>query len=196
SLSPVEIWCNEAQERYVLAVEDSNLAAFEAICQRENAPYAVLGVATEEEHLEVADEQIGEPTVDLPLDVVFGNAPKMEREFHRSDFTREPFQVTNVALNEAIERVLHLPSVASKNFLITLGDRSATGLVSRDQMVGPWQVPVADCAVTLSSFAGYAGEAMSMGERTPMALVNAPASGRMAVAESLTNLAGTNIGDI
>lgn len=196
SLSPVEIWCNEAQERYVLAVEEKELAKFEALCQRERAPYAVLGQATAEEHLEVADSLLNDPTVDLPLDVVFGSTPKMEREFDRTDFVRTPFSVDGIAISEAIERVLHLPSVASKNFLITLGDRSATGLVSRDQMVGPWQVPVADCAVTLSSFAGYAGEAMSMGERTPMALVNAPASGRMAVAESLTNLAGTNIGDI
>ncbi len=196
SLSPVEIWCNEAQERYVLAVEDKHLATFKALCERERAPFAVLGVATEEEHLEVADELLGEPTVDLPLDVVFGNAPKMEREFFRSDFERKPFDIKGIALSDAVERVLHLPSVASKNFLITIGDRSATGLVAQDQMVGPWQVPVADCAVTLSSYSSYAGEAMSMGERTPVALVNAPASGRMAVAESLTNLAGTNIGDI
>lgn len=196
SLSPVEIWCNEAQERYVLAVEEQDLARFEALCARERAPYAVLGQATEDEHLEVADSLLNEPTVDLPLDVVFGSAPKMEREFHRTDFVRKPFTLESIELNDAIERVLHLPSVASKNFLITIGDRSATGLVSRDQMVGPWQVPVADCAVTLSSYAGYTGEAMSMGERTPVALVDAPASGRMAVAESLTNLAGTNIGDI
>lgn len=196
SLSPVEIWCNEAQERYVLAIEDSQLATFKAICEREHAPFAVLGVATEEEHLEVSDALLGEPTVDIPLDVVFGNAPKMEREFHRSDFERKAFDTTKITLDEAIERVLHLPSVASKNFLITLGDRSATGLVAQDQMIGPWQVPVADCAVTLSSYSGYAGEAMSMGERTPAALVNAPAAGRMAVAEALTNLAGTNIGDI
>lgn len=196
SLSPVEIWCNEAQERYVLAIEDSQLATFKAICERERAPFAVLGVATEEEHLEVSDALLGEPTVDIPLDVVFGNAPKMEREFHRSDFERKAFDTTDIALDEAIERVLHLPSVASKNFLITIGDRSATGLVAQDQMVGPWQVPVADCAVTLSSYSGYAGEAMSMGERTPAALVNAPAAGRMAVAEALTNLAGTNVGDI
>ena len=196
SLSPVEIWCNEAQERYVLAVEEQDLTRFEALCAREKAPYAVLGRATEEEHLEVADSLLNDATVDLPLDVVFGSTPKMEREFERADFVRKPFLLEGIALSEAIERVLHLPSVASKNFLITLGDRSATGLVSRDQMVGPWQVPVADCAVTLSSYAGYTGEAMSMGERTPVALVDAPASGRMAVAESLTNLAGTNIGDI
>src|SRR5699024_7015877 len=196
SLSPVEIWCNEAQERYVLAVEEQDLTRFEALCAREKAPYAVLGRATEEEHLEVADSLLNDATVDLPLDVVFGSTPKLEREFERADFVRKPFLLEGIALSEAIERVLHLPSVASKNFLITLGDRSATGLVSRDQMVGPWQVPVADCAVTLSSYAGYTGEAMSMGERTPVALVDAPASGRMAVAESLTNLAGTNIGDI
>ena len=196
SLSPVEIWCNEAQERYVLAVKDEDLATFKALCERERAPYAVLGVATEEEYLEVSDELLQEPTVDFPLDVIFGNAPKMEREFFRSDFQRQPFDIQNISLSDAVSRVLHLPSVASKNFLITIGDRSATGLVAQDQMVGPWQIPVADCAVTLSSYTSYTGEAMSMGERTPVALVNAPAAGRMAVAESLTNLAGTNIGDI
>lgn len=196
SLSPVEIWCNEAQERYVLAVKDEDLATFKALCERERAPYAVLGVATEEEYLEVSDELLQEPTVDFPLDVIFGNAPKMEREFYRSDFQRQPFDIQDISLSDAVSRVLHLPSVASKNFLITIGDRSATGLVAQDQMVGPWQIPVADCAVTLSSYTSYTGEAMSMGERTPVALVNAPAAGRMAVAESLTNLAGTNIGDI
>jgi phosphoribosylformylglycinamidine synthase len=193
-MSPVEIWCNEAQERYVLAVMPDDLQRFEALCERERAPFAVLGEATEEEHLRVDDEVFGEPPVDLPMNVLFGKPPRMTREFDRADFQRTPFELDDIALGDAVERVLRLPSVASKSFLITIGDRSVTGLVTREQMVGPWQVPVADCAVTASGFNDYTGEAMAMGERTPMALVNAPASGRMAVAEALTNIASSHIG--
>ena len=195
-MSPVEIWCNEAQERYVLAVSAEDLPRFEAICQRERAPFAVLGEATEEEHLKVADSLLGEPPVDLPMNVLFGKPPKMQREFDRTDFERQSFDVSGIELREAIQRVLQLPTVASKNFLITIGDRSVTGLVNREQMVGPWQVPVADCAVTASGYNGYTGEAMAMGERTPLALINAPASGRMAVAESITNIAAADIGEL
>ena len=195
-MSPVEIWCNEAQERYVLAVLPEDLARFEAICARERAPFAVLGEATEEEHLRVDDEVFNEPPVDLPMNVLFGKPPRMTREFERSDFTRQSFSLDGIELRDAVERVLSLPTVAAKTFLITIGDRSVTGLVHRDQMVGPWQVPVADCAVTASSFNGYTGEAMAMGERTPLALVDAAASGRMAVAESITNIAAAHIGDM
>jgi len=193
-MSPVEIWCNEAQERYVMAVSEADLPRFEAICKRERAPFAVLGEATEEEHLKVTDELFGEAPVDLPMSVLFGKPPKMQREFDRSDFQRQPFSLKGIELREAIQRVLQLPAVASKSFLITIGDRSVTGLVNREQMVGPWQVPVADCAVTASSYNGYTGEAMAMGERTPLALIDAPASGRMAVAESITNIAAADIG--
>lgn len=195
-MSPVEIWCNEAQERYVLAVLPQDLERFAALCERERAPFAVLGEATEEEHLRVDDSHFNEAPVDLPMDVLFGKPPKMQREFDRADFERQSFDVEGIELRDAIQRVLSLPAVAAKTFLITIGDRSITGLVHRDQMVGPWQVPVADCAVTAAGYDHYTGEAMSMGERTPMALVDAAASGRMAVAEALTNIAGTLIGDI
>ncbi len=193
-MSPVAIWCNEAQERYVLAVSPDKLDVFEAICARERAPYAVLGEATEQEHLKVSDEHFGNAPVDLPMSVLFGKPPRMQREFDRTDFVRQRFDTDDIQLNDAIQRVLQLPSVAAKTFLITIGDRSVTGLVHRDQLVGPWQVPVADCAVTATGFNGYTGEAMAMGERTPVALLDAAASGRMAVAESITNIAGTDIG--
>ncbi|ASK33359.1 phosphoribosylformylglycinamidine synthase [Alcanivorax sp. N3-2A] len=195
-MSPVEIWCNEAQERYVLAVMPEDLPRFEALCQRERTPFAVLGEATEAEHLKVSDEHFGNAPVDLPMDLLFGKAPKMQRAFDREDFQRRPFELDGIGLKDAVERVLRLPSVASKNFLITIGDRSVTGLVHRDQMVGPWQVPVADCAVTAAGYNQRCGEAMAMGERTPVALVNAAASGRLAVTEAITNLAATHIGSL
>ena len=200
-MSPVEIWCNEAQERYVLAVMPEDVAGFDAICQRERTPYAVLGEATDAEHLTVSDEHFGKAPVDLPMDLLFGKPPKMLRSFEREDFVRQAFTTEGIDLKEAGERVMRLPSVASKSFLITIGDRSITGLVHRDQMVGPWQVPVADCAVTATGFNPNAenkttGEAMAMGERTPVALVDAAASGRMAVAESITNIAGAHLGDL
>ena len=195
-MSPVEIWCNEAQERYVLAVMPQDIDTFDAICKRERTPYAVLGEATNEEHLTVSDEHFGKPPVDLPMDLLFGKPPKMQRSFDREDFQRQAFTTDGIDLKEAGERVLRLPTVASKSFLITIGDRSITGLVHRDQMVGPWQVPVADCAVTATGFNQRTGEAMAMGERTPIAMVDAPASGRMAVAESITNIAGAHIGDL
>ena len=195
-MSPVEIWCNEAQERYVLAVMPEDIERFDAICQRERTPYAVLGEATSEEHLTVSDEHFGKAPVDLPMDLLFGKPPKMQRSFDREDFLRQTFTTKGIDLKEASERVLRLPTVASKSFLITIGDRSITGLVHRDQMVGPWQVPVADCAVTATGFNQRTGEAMAMGERTPVALVDAAASGRMAVAESITNIASAHIGDL
>ncbi len=195
-MSPLEIWCNESQERYVLAVAAEDLDRFDAICKRERCPYAIVGDASEEPHLAVHDAYFDNSAVDLPMSVLFGKPPRMHRSARRVTFTKSVFDTRNIDLNEAVERVLQLPSVASKNFLITIGDRSITGLVARDQMVGPWQVPVSDVAVTASSFEGLAGEAMAMGERTPIAAIDAPASGRMAVGETVTNLAAARIDDI
>ena len=194
-MSPLEIWCNESQERYVMAVEPENLARFEEICARERCPFAVVGEATEEMHLELADAQFGNRPVDLPMSVLFGKPPKMTREFSRKDIAGQVLAL-DVTPAEALERVLQSPTVANKSFLITIGDRTVTGMVARDQMVGPWQVPVADCAVTTVSYDAYAGEAMSMGERTPLALLDGPASGRMAVAEAITNICSAAIADI
>lgn len=198
-MSPMEIWSNEAQERYVLAVSPSRLAEFEAICARERCLFAVLGEATEVKHLTVEDPHFGNKPVDMPMQVLLGKTPRMLRTVERKALIQKAFDTSGIALQEAALRVLRLPTVASKSFLITIGDRSITGQVARDQMVGPWQVPVADCAVTTSGFHGYTGEAMAMGERTPLALIDAAASARMAVGESLTNIAGTRIaklGDI
>lgn len=195
-MSPLEIWCNEAQERYVLAVKPEDLPRFEAICERERCPYAVVGEATEDHHLTLGDSHFDNKPVDLPMSVLFGKPPKMHRTVERKAHEVADFDTADIALGDAVERVLKLPAVASKSFLITIGDRSITGMVARDQMVGPWQVPVADCAVTTISLDSYAGEAMAMGERTPLALIDAPASGRMAIGETLTNLAGAPIADI
>ncbi len=172
-MSPLEIWCNESQERYVMAVEPENLACFEAICERERCPYAVVGEATEAMHLQLTDSEFGNAPVDLPMSVLFGKPPRMHREIVRQAPPREPLAL-DVTVAQAAERVLQMPSVASKSFLITIGDRTVTGMVARDQMVGPWQVPVADCAVTTVSYDSFAGEAMAMGERTPLALLEDP----------------------
>jgi len=201
SMAPHEIWCNESQERYVIAVSDKNLAAFEQICQRERAPYAVVGRATEEEHLTVTDEHFANDEklntpIDLPLDVLLGKTPKIYKDVKTATAEGDSLDLSTVTLSDAADRVLSLPTVAEKTFLITIGDRSVTGMVNRDQMVGPWQVPVADCGVTASALDSYHGEAMSLGERTPVALLNFGASARLAVAESLTNIAGTDIGDL
>ncbi len=192
-MSPLEIWCNESQERYVLAVAPENVDCFDAICRRERCPYAVIGEATEAHHLILADAYFDDRPVDLPMDVLFGKPPRMHRSVQRTSFTKPIFDSTQVDLDDAIRRVLRLPSVGSKSFLITIGDRTITGLVARDQMVGPWQVPVSDVAVTAASFDVYTGEAMAMGERTPVATIDAPASGRMAVGEAITNLAAASI---
>ncbi|TMM47078.1 phosphoribosylformylglycinamidine synthase [Colwellia ponticola] len=198
SMAPHEIWCNESQERYVIAVSDHNLATFEQICQRERAPYAVVGRATQEEHLTVTDshfsddEKLNTP-IDLPLDVLLGKTPKIIKDVKSTKAIGDTLDLSNVSLADAADRILSLPTVAEKTFLITIGDRSVTGMVNRDQMVGPWQVPVADCGVTASALDSYHGEAMSLGERTPVALLNFGASARLAVAESLTNIAGTDI---
>jgi phosphoribosylformylglycinamidine synthase len=224
-LAPKEIWCNESQERYVLAIAPESLEPFRAFCERERCPFAVVGVATEDRELVVGDvpltpalspqgrgsevrpavpierpgrdmpplplagEGRGEGlAVDMPMEVLLGKPPKMHRDVQRVARTAPPLDLTGVDLNDAAIKVLAHPTVASKRFLVTIGDRTVGGLTHRDQMVGPWQVPVADCAVTLADFRGFAGEAMSMGERTPLASLDAPASGRMAVAEAISNL--------
>lgn len=192
-MAPHEIWSNESQERYVLAVGADDFERFKAICERERCPFAVVGEATEEPHLTVTDSHFDNTPVDMPLDVLLGKPPRMHRSVIREAELGDDFDPSTLDLDEAVERVLRHPAVASKSFLITIGDRSITGLVARDQMVGPWQVPVADCAVTATSFDVYTGEAMAMGERTPLALLDAPASGRMAIGEVLTNLAGARI---
>ncbi|TBU97967.1 phosphoribosylformylglycinamidine synthase [Stutzerimonas kirkiae] len=192
-MAPLEIWCNESQERYVLSVDAADLERFAAICERERCPFAVVGEATAEAHLTVSDEHFGNKPVDMPLNVLLGKAPRMHRSASREEALGDDFDAAAVELGEAVERVLHHPAVGSKSFLITIGDRSITGHVARDQMVGPWQVPVADVAVTATSFDVNTGEAMAMGERTPLALLDAPASGRMAIGETLTNLAAARI---
>lgn len=186
-LAPKEIWCNESQERYVMAIAPESLEQFRGFCERERCPFAVVGVATEQRQLVVADEGADTP-VDMPMDVLLGKPPKMHRDAKRVTREVPEIDLTGVDLQKAVIDVLSHPTVASKRFLITIGDRTVGGLSHRDQMVGPWQVPVADCAVTLADYQGFAGEAMSMGERTPLAAVDAAASGRMAVAEAITNL--------
>jgi len=193
ALSPMEIWCNESQERYVIAIRAEDVARFGEICARERAPYAVVGTATAEQRLLVEDAALGNNTVDMPMPVLLGKPPRMKRESRRAKSVFPAIETTKIDLAEAAQRVLRLPAVASKQFLITIGDRTVGGLSVRDQMVGPWQVPVADCAVTASGFEAVTGEAMAMGERTPLALLDAPASGRMAVAEAVLNIAAARI---
>ncbi|MDM8347435.1 phosphoribosylformylglycinamidine synthase [Pseudomonas sp. sp1636] len=195
-MAPHEIWSNESQERYVLAVDAAEFERFKAICERERCPFAVVGEATEEPHLSVADSHFGNKPVDMPLNVLLGKAPRMHRSAAHEAELGDDFVASGLALDDALTRVLHHPAVASKSFLITIGDRTITGLVARDQMVGPWQVPVADCAVTATSFDVYTGEAMAMGERTPLALLDAAASGRIAIGETVTNLAAARIEQI
>ncbi|WP_439287950.1 phosphoribosylformylglycinamidine synthase [Lonepinella sp. BR2904] len=195
-MSPLEIWCNESQERYVLAVSPEKLPLFEELCQRERAPYAVIGEATEELHLTLNDSHFGNKPIDLPMNVLLGKTPKMTRDVQSSAVQNPAVSQHGITLKDALHRVLRLPVVAEKTFLITIGDRSVTGMVARDQMVGPWQIPVSDVAVTTASLDSYHGEAMTIGERAPVALLDFAASARLAVAESITNIAATNIGDI
>jgi len=209
-MSPMQIWSNESQERYVLAVNADQLDLFQAICERERCPYAVVGEATGSDNtpahthidkgkgprLEVGDAHLNNTPVDMPMALLLGKPPKMFRDAHHRPFHKPAFDTRGIDLHDAAQRVLRLPAVADKTFLITIGDRSVTGLVTRDQMVGPWQVPVADVAVTASDYQGYLGEAMAMGERAPIALINPAASGRMAIGEALTNIAAACIADI
>ncbi len=185
-MAPKEIWCNESQERYVMAIAAESLAQFTAFCERERCPFAVVGKVTEARHLSVADDK--NKAVDMPMNVLLGKTPKMHRDVRTVQRQFKPLDLTGVDLQQAVIQVLSHPTVASKRFLITIGDRTVGGLTHRDQMVGPWQVPVADCAATLADFSGFAGEAFAMGERTPLAIWNAAAAARMAVAESITNL--------
>ena len=187
-LAPKEIWCNESQERYVLAIAPDLMPLFEQMCRRERCPYAVVGVATAETELTVEDGPGGERVIDMPLEVLLGKPPRMYRDVQRVARGEPRLALTGVRLDQVALDVLRHPTVASKRFLVTIGDRTVGGLSHRDPMVGPWQVPVADCAVTLADYAGFRGEAMAMGERTPLAALDAPASGRMAVGEAITNL--------
>ncbi len=192
-MSPLEIWCNEAQERYVLVIEQGGLERFAALCRRERCPWAAIGRITDDGILRVSDPLLGSKPVDLPIDVLLGKPPKMLRDVRRRRAAGDGFDAADVEPREALGRLLRLPAVADKTFLVTIGDRTVGGLVSRDQMVGPWQVPVADVAVTLSGFRGRTGEAMAMGERTPLAVLDAPASGRMAIGEAITNIAAADV---
>ncbi len=195
-MSPREIWSNEAQERYVLAIHPDCVPLFQTLCERERCLFAVVGVATEERQLKVTDPEHCNNPVDLPMEVLFGKPPRMHRDVRHVERSFPAIDLTGLAVAEAAQRVLRLPAVADKSFLITISDRTVGGNSVRDQMVGPWQVPVADCAVTTMSFEGFRGEAMAMGERTPLAVINAPASGRMAVGEAITNIAAAPIADI
>ena len=196
-MSPMEIWSNEAQERYVLAIRPSSLELFESICARERCPFAVLGEATEARHLTVEDPLFNNKAVDMPMQVMLGGTPRMSRSYESIERQGDDFDAAQVTdLKDAIYRVIKNPTVASKSFLITIGDRSITGMVARDQLVGPWQVPVADAAVTTTSLQGFTGEAMAMGERPPVALLNPAASARLAVAESISNIMSAKIDQI
>ncbi|MEE2984142.1 MAG: phosphoribosylformylglycinamidine synthase [Pseudomonadota bacterium] len=192
-MSPHEIWCNEAQERYVLAVSADSVEQIAEICKRERCPYAVVGTATEREQIVVSDSLTGTPAIDIPMDVIFGKPPRMQRDVEHVKTDLASPDLSRVDLQEALERVFSFPGVGDKRFLITIGDRTVGGLAVRDQMVGPWQVPVADCAVTSSGFSNHVGEAMALGERTPVALIDGPASARLAVGEALTNIAAARI---
>ena len=195
-MSPLEIWCNESQERYVMAIPSERINAFSEICERERCPFAIIGEATDERQLVLDDPHFGNQPIDMPLEVLLGKPPRMHRKEKALSRNLIPLSLVGVSFDEAARRVLSHPTVADKTFLITIGDRTVTGLIHRDQMVGPWQVPVADCAVTASSFDGYTGEAMSVGERTPTAVNSAAASARLAVGEALTNLAAAQIGPL
>ena len=195
-LNPLQIWCNESQERYVLSILEKDLDTFRAICERERCPFAVVGTATDDGHLKVRDDLFSNNPVDLPLNVLLGKPPKTTRTDKTVTPSKKPFNAGDIDITEAAYRVLRLPTVAAKNFLITIGDRSVGGMTHRDQMVGKYQTPVADCAVTMMGFNTYRGEAMSMGEKPTVALFDAPASGRMCVGEAITNIAAVNIGDI
>lgn len=196
SMSPMEVWCNESQERYVLSVKPEKLAEFEALCQRERCPYAIMGQATAQQTLRVNDAHFNNSPVDIPMTLLFGNTPKTQINIKRQYPARHAVELGDKTLAEHIQSVLSFPTVASKKYLITIGDRTVSGLIHRDQMVGPWQVPVADCGITLRDYDSLAGEAMAVGERTPLALINPAASARLAVTEAITNLLGVGINQL
>jgi len=192
-MTPMEIWCNESQERYVLGIAPENLPSFEVICERERCPFAVVGTCTDDGHLTLSDTHFSNTPIDIPLSVLLGKPPRMQRDVKRIPFAAASFDGSGISLEEAVDRVLQLPTVGDKTFLITIGDRTVGGLSARDQMVGPWQVPVADAAVTAAGFDSHAGEAMAIGERTPIALLDPAAASRMAAGEALTNMASAPI---
>ncbi len=192
-MSPLEIWCNEAQERYVLIIAEQRVAEFTALCARERCQFAIVGDLTDDALLQVSDPQFGNCPVDVPLDVILGKPPRMTRDVKPLPGASDDFDASKIDIRDAAYRLLKLPTIADKTFLITIGDRTVTGLISRDQFVGPWQVPVSDVAVTLSDYQNITGEAMSMGERTPLALLDAAAAARMSVAEAITNIAAADI---
>ncbi len=198
-MAPHEIWCNESQERYVLAVDLLQLELFKEICKRERCPFAVVGYTTDEPELKISDSYLKNNPVNMPLSFLLGKPPKMTRKSAYKEFKSEEILVEKISFKETVKRILLLPSVASKSFLITIGDRSITGLVHRDQMIGPWQIPVSDVAVTLTDYSNFCGECMSIGERAPLAIIDSMASGRMAVGEAITNIAAApikNLSDI
>jgi len=192
-LSPMEIWCNEAQERYVLALAPGSVGRFAALCERERCPFAVVGEITGDGRIRVVDPLLSTTPVDMPVEVLLGKAPRMTRNVRTAPKGRRALSTAGATIADSLDRLLCLPTIADKSFLITIGDRTVGGLISRDQFVGPWQVPVSDVAVSLSGFEGYSGEAMAMGERAPVALLNAPASGRLAVGEAITNIAAADV---
>lgn len=196
SMAPMEIWCNESQERYVLSIKPEKLAEFKEICQRERCPFAVLGTASREQHLTVTDSYFDNKPVDIPMDLLLGNTPKTYKDIVNCSPCLSSFDSSEIDIKQAVEKILNFPTVASKKYLITIGDRTVSGLVHRDQMVGPWQVPVADCGVTLRDYVGFSGEAMAIGEKAPLAIIDGAASARMAVCEALTNIAANNIGEL
>lgn len=195
-LTPLEIWCNEAQERYVLAVSDKQLSTFQAIAWRENCPFSVVGEVNSSKHLKVTDKHFKNNPIDIPLDLLFGNTPKYLRKVNPLKKEFQPIRLNHLSLEYAIHSILVLPTVADKSFLITIADRSVTGLVAREPMVGPWQVPVSDCGVTALAFDSFYGQAMSMGERPPISLINPAASARMALSEAILNIMPTSIQQI
>ena len=192
-MSPLEVWCNESQERYVIAIAPEKLATFDAFCKRERCPYAVLGRISDDNELIVEGRDGEERAVDMPMDVLLGKPPRMHRDVKSVKADFKPFNPGMLTVADAVKAVLKHPTVANKSFLISIGDRSVGGLISRDQYVGPWQVPVADCAVTNVNFTGFNGEAMAMGERTPVAVLDSAAASRMAVAEAVTNITAADI---
>jgi len=196
AMSPMEIWCNESQERYVLSIKPEKIEEFKKTCQRERCPYAILGKAIKEQNITVEDSYFKNNPVEIPMNLLFGNTPKTFKTIFSQQPVLYPFNTSKISISDAVDKILRFPTVASKKYLITIADRTVSGLIHRDQMVGPWQVPVADCGVTIRDYDSFAGEAMAIGEKAPLALINGAVSARMAVCEALTNIAGNNIGSL
>lgn len=195
-MSPMEIWCNEAQERYAIVIKKEHISLFEKICKRERAPFAILGYASDEKKLTISDSYFKNNPINMPMSVLLGSTPKMLKKVTSIKSKNSSFNSNNIKIKDAINRLLSLPTIADKSFLITIADRSVTGLIARDQMIGPWQIPVANCAISLADYQGYKGEVMTIGEKTPMAIVDAAAAARMSIGEALTNMLGVYVNDI